>query len=112
KSAMRARNEAKDEIGRALELDPTNVEALAMDAWARPADRIDRARRAAEAHPHGARAFAVLGELERRSRNTRPSWRRSRWQVELGQMRGHSAGGSRCTRLARREAALQDKTDE
>jgi tetratricopeptide (TPR) repeat protein len=54
------KNEANDEIGRALELDPTHVEALELDLPRRPFDCVERAHRATEAHPKDARAFALL----------------------------------------------------
>jgi len=55
--------EAKSEIGRALELDPTNVDALEMDTGAPVAERIDRARRSTTAHPDNPKAFRILGDL-------------------------------------------------
>jgi tetratricopeptide (TPR) repeat protein len=54
---------AKSELAAALELDPTNVEALELGDGAAPADRLASARRAAAAHPDDPRAFRLLGSL-------------------------------------------------
>jgi hypothetical protein len=54
---------ANAEFAKALELDPTNVEAIEMNYGAPPAARVDAARRATIAHPDDARAFRLLGSL-------------------------------------------------
>jgi hypothetical protein len=54
---------ANAEIAKAIELDPTNVEAIEMNYGAPPADRLDAARRATVVHPDDARAFRLLGSL-------------------------------------------------
>jgi predicted Zn-dependent protease len=55
-------DEAKEEVARALALEPTNVEALIEDATAPMPDRRSRLRRAVEVHPDDARVYALLGD--------------------------------------------------
>jgi Flp pilus assembly protein TadD len=54
---------AGSELKAALELDPTNVEALEMSEGAPLTERLAGARRAAAAHPDDPRVFRLLGSL-------------------------------------------------
>jgi Flp pilus assembly protein TadD len=54
---------ARAELAKAVELDPTNVEAIELSESAPRADRIALARKAAAAHPDDPRAFRLLGNL-------------------------------------------------
>jgi len=56
---------AATELKTALELDPTNVEALEMEDRAPAGDRLTRARRAAAVHPDDPRVFRLLGALSK-----------------------------------------------
>jgi tetratricopeptide (TPR) repeat protein len=58
--------EAQYEVARALELDPGNVDALAMDLWEPLAARLARARLTAAAHPDDPRASMLLARIVRK----------------------------------------------
>jgi tetratricopeptide (TPR) repeat protein len=58
---------ARAELAKALELDPTSVEAIELQTSAPRADRVALARKAAAAHPDDPRAFRLLADLLRGS---------------------------------------------
>jgi tetratricopeptide (TPR) repeat protein len=57
------KEQEREQIGMALALDSTNVEALSIDTWSPVAHRLSRARASAAAHPDDARAWVLLGNL-------------------------------------------------
>jgi tetratricopeptide (TPR) repeat protein len=63
RTADALRTHVREQIDMALALDPTNVTALWTDEWTPQAQRLTRARGAAEAHPDDPRAWELLGTL-------------------------------------------------
>ncbi len=55
--------EARAEIATALALDATNAEALELDSASPVVERLERVRRAAQAHPDDPRIVRLLGSL-------------------------------------------------
>jgi tetratricopeptide (TPR) repeat protein len=68
---------ARSEVAQALELDPSNVEALLLDTWSPRAERLARVHAAAETHPDDARVFALLGHTSRDADERERAFRRA-----------------------------------
>lgn len=61
--AAAVRAEARSEVAKALELDPTQVDALLLDDSTAPAERLKLVRRSAAAHANDGRILGLLGDL-------------------------------------------------
>ena len=70
-------SEANDELKKALELDPTSVEALLLAKPTESDSLLDAVRAAAKAHPNDSRIHALLGDLLIDSDEREAAYRRS-----------------------------------
>jgi len=66
------KEQGREQIAKALALDPTNVAALVIDDWSPLPERLSRARAATAAHPDDARVWELLGDLLNKSKPGTP----------------------------------------